>query len=99
MSERIAEAFWIAVLLLCVFSADQVSRAQPTSDKDEKSECGDQTKYSYEVDGTRYYVPYEVIDGQDVIEGDIVIGDAQGSGYFPPTVPPFVNGQARRWPG
>jgi Astacin (Peptidase family M12A) len=108
VSERIAEAFWIAVLLVCVFSADQFLAAQPVSDEhkdpvsDEQKEnniCSQQKKYHYLVNGERHYVPYSVIDGRDVVEGDIVIGDADGSSYFPPAVPAFVNLQATRWEG
>lgn len=109
VSERIAEAFWIAVLLVCVFSADQFLAAQPVSDEhkdpvsDEQKEkdiCSQPSKYHYEdANGERHFVPYSVIDGRDVVEGDIVIGDAQGSGYFPPAVPEFVDHQATRWEG
>jgi hypothetical protein len=101
VSERIAQAFWFAVLLVCFSAADQVSRAQQTSAEGKESDfCGNQTKYRYyDVNGSPHYVPYAVIDGQDVVEGDIVIGDAEGSSYFPPAVPPFVNHQATRWEG
>jgi hypothetical protein len=100
VSERIAQAFWFAVLLVCVFSADQFLAAQPVSDEHKDNDiCSQQKKYSYLVNGVPRYVPYSVIDGRDVVEGDIVIGDAQGSSYFPPAVPPFVNLQATRWEG
>jgi hypothetical protein len=100
VSERIAQAFWIAVLLVCAFSADQFLAAQPVSDEHKDNDiCSQQKKYSYLVNGVPHYVPYSVIDGQDVVEGDIVIGDAQGSSYFPPAVPAFVNLQATRWEG
>jgi hypothetical protein len=87
--------------LVCFFSASQFLQAQsvPDPEKEEKANCEKQTKYSYEVDGKRYFVPYEVIDGQDVVEGDIVIGQSESAGYFPPIVPPFVNLQAKRWSG
>jgi hypothetical protein len=108
MSERIAEAFWIAVLLVCVFSADQFLAAQPVSDEhkdpvsDEQKEkdiCSQKSKYSYyEANGVLHYVPYAVINGQDVIEGDIVIGD-EGESYLRPPVPPFVNRQPTLWSG
>jgi hypothetical protein len=100
MSERIAEAFWTAVLLVCVFSADQVSRAQQdtyskeekdTYSPEEKKICTDHPALStsyYEPNGERHFVPYVVIDGQAVVEGDIVIGAAadlpkEGASYAP----------------
>ena len=108
MSERIAEAFWIAVLLVCVFSADQFLAAQPVSDEhkdpvsDEQKEkdiCSQKSKYYYyEANGVLHSVPYAVINGQDVVEGDIVIGD-EGESYVRPPVPPFVNRQATLWSG
>jgi Astacin (Peptidase family M12A) len=99
VSERIAQAVWFAILVC--FLAAEFSRAQQITDKDKESDfCGHQTKYRYyDVNGSPHYVPYSVIDGQDVVEGDIVIGDAEGSSYFPPAVPRFVNRQATRWEG
>jgi Astacin (Peptidase family M12A) len=96
MIERIAQAIWFAIALICVFTASQFLQAQsvPDPEKEEQANCEKQTKYSYEADGKRYFVPYEVIDGQDVVEGDIVIGQSESAGY----VPPFVN-QAKRWSG
>lgn len=98
MSERIAQAFWCAVLLVCAFSADQFLAAQPVSDEHKENDiCSQQNKYSYLVNGVPHYVPYSVIDGQDVVEGDIVIGRSDGPGYFPPVVPDYVRGQRTRW--
>jgi Astacin (Peptidase family M12A) len=98
VSERTAQAFWFAVLLVCVFSADQFLAAQPVSDEQKENDiCSQQKKYSYLVNGVRHYVPYAVINGQDVVEGDIVIGRSDGPGYFPPVVPDYVRGQRTRW--
>jgi Astacin (Peptidase family M12A) len=97
MIERIAQAIWFAIALICVFTASQFLQAQsvPDPEKEEQANCEKQTKYSYEADGKSYFVPYEVIDGQDVVEGDIVIGQSESAGY----VPPFVNLQGKRWSG
>jgi hypothetical protein len=100
VSERIAQAFWIAVLLVCVFSADQASRAQQdTYSAEEKKICTDPAHSNsyYEPNGERHFVPYEVIDGQAVVEGDIVIGAAAAGAKFAPIVPDFVRGQPTRW--
>jgi hypothetical protein len=100
VSERIAQAFWIAVLLLCVFSADQFSSAQQdTYSKEEKKICT--TGSAYEANGERHFVPYEVIDGQAVVEGDIVIGETAGlpkeGASYAPIVPDYINGKPKRW--
>jgi Astacin (Peptidase family M12A) len=100
VSERIAEAFWIAVLLVCVFSVDQFLAAQPVSDEQKENDiCSQQSKYYYEdkANGERHFVPYAVINGQDVVEGDIVIGRSDGPGFFPPVVPDYIDGQRTRW--
>jgi hypothetical protein len=99
VSERTAQAFWFAVLLVCVFSADQFLAAQPVSDEHKENDiCSQPSKYYYdEANGVRHYVPYAVINGQDVVEGDIVIGRSDGPGYFPPVVPDYVRGQRTRW--
>jgi hypothetical protein len=107
VSERTAQAFWFAVLLVCVFSADQFLEAQPVSDEhkdpvsDEQKEedlCSQKSKYHYdEANGVLHYVPYAVINGKDVVEGDIVIGRSDGPGFFPPVVPDYIDRQRTRW--
>jgi Astacin (Peptidase family M12A) len=103
VSERTAQAFWFAVLLVCVFSADQVSRAQQESYTDEKKACSGRNSYSYVgADGESHSVAYEVIDDQVVVEGDIVIGSTEdvlkgGANYVAPIVPDYINGHRTRW--
>jgi Astacin (Peptidase family M12A) len=89
------------------FAADRVSEAQQEyysdsgNDKQKESDeekriCDSESKYSYTIDDKPHYVPYEVIDGQDVIEGDIVIGQSNSARYAP-TVLPFLDHQVTRW--
>ena len=105
MSERIAQAVWFAILLVCFLAADQALKAQQdTYSAEEKEICTDPAhSVSYRANtGENYSVPFEEIDGQAVVEGDIVIGAIAdlpkvGTNYIAPIVPDFVRGQPRRW--
>jgi hypothetical protein len=105
VSERIAQVFWIAVLLICVSGADQALRAQQdTYSAEEKKFCSTDKAHSikYETDSGSYSVPFEDIDGQAVVEGDIVIGATadllnRGANYIAPIVPDYIKGKPKRW--
>lgn len=105
MSERTAQAFWFPVLLVCVFSADQALKAQQDTYSDEEKKFCFPDKahsFSYETDSGSYSVPFEDIDGQAVVEGDIVIGATadllnRGANYIAPVVPDYIKGKPKRW--
>ena len=110
MSERIAQAFWFAVLLVFFLAADQALKAQQDTHSDEaqqdkysekeKKICID-NKASSVPYGEGYSVPYEDIDGQAVVEGDIVIGATadllKRSPSYAPIVPDYIKGKPKRW--
>jgi hypothetical protein len=101
-----------AVLIVCaIIVARQFSKArqdtyseaqQATSSNEEAEICRGKNVFTYEADGKRYSLPFEVVDDQAVVEGDIVFGQATdvlkgGANYIAPVVPDFVRGQPRRW--
>jgi hypothetical protein len=68
----------------------------------ESAVCNGNNSFTYEVEGKRYALPFEVIDGHVVTEGDIVVGETAdlpkaGTNSVVPAVPGFVLGQAKRW--
>jgi hypothetical protein len=82
---------------------DTYSKAQQdTSSKEEVEICRGKNSFTYEADGKRYSLPFEVIDDQAVVEGDIVFGQATdvlngGANYVVPVVPDYVRGAPKRW--
>jgi astacin (peptidase family M12A) len=103
-----------AVLIVCaIIGARQFSKAQQgtdskpqqdTSSNEEVEICRGKNSFTYEVDGKRYSLPFEVVDDQAVVEGDIVFGQATdvlngGANYVVPVVPDYVRGEPKRWEG
>src|SRR6266576_3762071 len=101
-----------AVLIVCaIFGARQFSKAQQSTDSkaqqdtsgnEEVEICRGKNSFTYEADGKRYSLPFEVVDGQAVVEGDIVFGQATdvlngGANYVVPVVPDYVRGEPKRW--
>jgi astacin len=99
----INKTLFFGALFVCTsFGADQASEAE--YDSEEQQICN-KAHYSFttNVDGERRVIPYAVVDGQVVVEGDIVIGregdiPTGGAGYVAPVIPAFVNGRPTRWP-
>jgi hypothetical protein len=98
-----------AVLILAaIFGARQLSTAQQdtsikaqldTSSNEEIEICRGKNIFTYEADGKRYALPFEVVDDQAVVEGDIVLGQAtdvlnRGANYV---APDYVRGEPKRW--
>ncbi len=101
-----------AVLIVCaIIVARQFSKAQQdtyskapqdTSSNEEVEICRGKSSFTYEADGKRYALPFEVVDDQAVVEGDIVFGQAadvlnRGANYVAPVVPDYVRGEPKRW--
>jgi astacin (peptidase family M12A) len=101
-----------AVLIVCaIIVARQFSKAQQdtsikaqqdTSSNEEIEICRGKNSFTYEADGKRYALPFEVVDDQAVVEGDIVLGQATdvlngGANYVVPVVPEYVRGEPKRW--
>jgi hypothetical protein len=93
-----------AVLIgLAIYVGYQFLRAQPKPDSAEEREiCLGQNSYTYELDGKRYALPFDVIDDQAVVEGDIILGQAAdvqkgGANYVAPVVPNYIRGEPMRW--
>jgi hypothetical protein len=101
-----------AVLIVgAIIGARQFSKAQQdpdskaqldTSSNEEVEICRGKNSYTYEIDGKRYSLPFEVVDDQTVVEGDIVFGQAadvlkEGANYVAPIVPDYVRGEPKRW--
>ena len=98
----------VAVLIVCAIAiAQRFSKAQPdpygneavANGNEEVEICRGQNSFTYEIDGKRYSLPFEVIDDQAVVEGDIVLGQAAdvlngGANYV---VPDYVHGEPKRW--
>ena len=102
-----------AVLIVCaIVIARQFYKAQPdpigneavansneANSNGEVEICRGKNSFTYEIDGKRYSLPFEVIDDQAVVEGDIVLGQAAdvlngGANYV---VPDYVYGEPKRW--
>jgi len=76
----------VAVLIVgAIIWARQFSNAQQdtdskaqhdTSSNEEVEICRGKSSFTYEADGKRYSLPFEVVDDQAVVEGDIVFGQA-----------------------
>jgi len=94
-----------AILMgLAIYFGLQVSKAQQNTHSDnthsdeEREICLGQNSYTYEIEGKRYSLPFQVIDDQAVVEGDIVLGqaaDVQKGGAN--IVPDFIRGEPKRW--
>jgi hypothetical protein len=98
----INKALFFGALLVCSdFGAYQASAIE--YDSEEQRICNNpQYSFTTVVDRERRVIPYSIVDGQVVVEGDIVIwqeGDVatNGPGYAP-VIRPFVNGRPTRWP-
>ena len=108
------------LIALTIYVGYQVSRAQQTARSDQQIAHGDEAQnphgdgekevclgadsYTYEIDGKRYSLPFEVIGDQAVVEGDIVFGRATdiqkaGANYVAPVVPDYVRGEQKLWEG
>jgi hypothetical protein len=102
----------VAVLIVgAIIWARQFSKAQQdtdskaqhdTSSNEEVEICRGKNSFTYEADGKRYSLPFEVVDDQAVVEGDIVFGQATdvlngGANYVAPVVPDYVRGEPKRW--
>jgi hypothetical protein len=102
-----------AVLIVCaIVIARQFSKAQPdpsgneavansneANSNEEVEICRGKNSFTYEIDGKRYSLPFEVIDDQAVVEGDIVLGRAADvlNGGANNVVPDYVYGEPKRW--
>jgi Astacin (Peptidase family M12A) len=100
-----------ALIALLVFVLHPTSKAQQDphtgnqqdAPSDKYSEiCLGNDRFTYEVEGKRYALPFEVIDNQVVTEGDIVIGKAAdifkgGTNYVASAMPEFVLGRPKPW--
>ena len=102
----------VAVLIVgAIIGARQFSKAQQdayskaqqdTSSNEEVEICRGKNSFTYEANGKRYALPFEVVDDQAVVEGDIVFGQATdvlngGANYVAPVVPDYVRGEPKRW--
>jgi hypothetical protein len=104
VADRIAQAIWFAILLICLIAADQALNAQQDVYSAEEQKICIEKPHSvkYETDSRSYSVPFEDIDGQAVVEGDIVIGTTadlptRGTNYIAPIVPDYIKGKPKRW--
>jgi hypothetical protein len=109
MWRSILFAALIAAFVYVVYQLPMAQRsgaqtdAQQSADTDkERAICNGNNSFTYEVEGRRYALPFEAIDGHVVTEGDIVIGEAAdlpkaGANSVVPVVPHFVLGQPKRW--
>jgi hypothetical protein len=92
--------FFGALLVCTVFGVNEASKAQ--YDEEERQICDTPPHgFATVVDGERRIVPFEIVDGQAVVEGDIVIGqedDLPGRAGYAPVISEFVNDQRTRWP-
>jgi hypothetical protein len=82
------------------YTAAQPTAQPKTSRNDEADICRGRDSSTYEVDGKQYSLPFDVIDGQAILEGDIVLGpaaDILNAGTNSPTVPDYVHGEPKRW--
>ena len=85
---------------ISIAQQDTSSKAQQdTSSNEEVEICRGKNSFTYEVDGKRYALQFEVVDDQAVEEGDIVLGQAtdvlnRGAHYV---APDYVRGEPRRW--
>jgi hypothetical protein len=86
-----------------IYVGHQFTKAQPNTHSDEEREiCLGQNSYTYELDGKRYALPFEVIGDQAVVEGDIILGQAAdvqkgGANDVAPIVPNYIRGKPKRW--
>src|ERR1700682_353109 len=81
---------------------DTYSKAQQdTSSNEEVEICRGKNSFMYEADGKRYALPFEVVDDQAVVEGDIVLGQATDvlNGAANYVAPDYVRGEPKRWEG
>ena len=99
------------LIVFAIIGARQCSKAQQDTRSDEQVEansneeaeiCRGKDSFTYEIDGKRYSLPFEVIDDQAVVEGDIVFGQAAdglsgGTNSVAPVVPDYIHGEPRRW--
>jgi hypothetical protein len=82
---------------------DISSKAQQDASGNEEVEiCRGKNSFTYEADGKRYALPFEVVDDQAVMEGDIVFGQATdvlngSANNVVPVVPVYVRGEPKRW--
>ncbi len=72
------------------------------SSQQEVEICRGNDSFTYEVDGKRYSLPFEVINDQAVVEGDIVLAPAAdvldgGANHAAALVPGYVRGDPKRW--
>jgi Astacin (Peptidase family M12A) len=99
-----------AVLIVCtIIVARQFAKAHPdpksseqhdTTSNEEVEICRGKNSFTYEIDGKRYSLPFEMMDDQAVVEGDIVFGqaaDVLNGGTNVPVVPGYVRGEPKRW--
>jgi len=106
LSITLRAATLLSVLFLCLVSANDLDADQvsDTSAKNEDSICNNAlTTFTVTVGGEKRTIPYAVINGRAIVEGDIDIGPAEeipkgGASYAPPVIPAFVNGKPTRWP-
>jgi hypothetical protein len=81
-------------------NSQQVAYSNRDAHSNEESGiCLGNDGYMYEIDGKRYALPFEVIDDQAVVEGDIVFGQAADvpKGGVASIVPGYVRGEPKRW--
>jgi hypothetical protein len=80
----------------------QDANSRLTNSNEEVAICRGTDSFTYEVDGKRYSLPFEVIDDQAVVEGDIVFARAAdvldgSANRVAPVVPDYVRGEPKRW--
>jgi hypothetical protein len=83
-------------------SSNQDTNNQDASSIEEIEICRGKDSFTYEIDGKRYALPFEVIGDQAVMEGDIVFGHAadvrdEGTDHVALVVPDYVRGEPKRW--
>jgi Astacin (Peptidase family M12A) len=103
---------FVALIALFVYVVYQLPMAQRSGAQTETQQsaqpdkesaiCNGNSSFTYEVEGKRYALPFELIDGHVVTEGDIVIGETAdlpkaGASSVVPAAPHFVLGQPKRW--
>jgi Astacin (Peptidase family M12A) len=83
-------------------TGSQATGSQATGSQEEVEICRGNDSSTYEVDGKRYSLPFEVIDDQAVVEGDIVLARAAdvldgGANHAALVVPDYIRGEPKRW--
>lgn len=113
LSIALRAATFLSVLATCLalgtvrtVSADDLDDDQTpntSTDLEDKICKKSPTTFTVNVDGVERTIPYAVINGRAIVEGDIDIGSAEefpkgAANYAPPVIPEFLHGRPTRWP-